>query len=254
MDSLKVAVCISGVCEGNAKQNIEMLQSQFPYDFFFGVWEQTKVSNDLGAIAFREPATSYHPYCDITNCTTPKFNEKKAKLIRLGKRDAVYEKTQHQSKQIIAHAHLLDYIPQQYNMIIRTRYDVIISNKIDYTQHIERAYHEKCAIGFGTLYNLQPTMHEILPARPRSWDGYLQDTFIIHPRALFDTARAFDLYDKKQLRAAEFGWYQILSEPHGDNHICFYGGSQINRAINNKDLQTQNDNKNNTTLEILRGS
>lgn len=48
------------------------------------------------------------------------------------------------------------------------------------------------------------------------------DLLIIHPRDLFDKKRMWQLHEDKKLIAAEMGWYQVLSQPYGDNHDCYF--------------------------------
>ena len=246
MEDIKVAVCVSGICGDDTLRNMDMLQSQLPYDFFFGVWDgkENNVSRKLNAVSFDEPKSTYHHYCDITDNSYTTFMNVRNRIIQSGYHSK-YDNRRYQANQIVAHAHMLDYIPNDYNMIIRTRYDIIISNKIDYDSYIKESYKNNCAMGFGTIYAVNPTIHSIVNAPVKRWEKYLIDNFIIHPRSLFDTKRVFKLINDQQLKPAEFGWYQILSEPHGsgDTHKCFCGASQVNRSIKQQDMQILLQNK-----------
>jgi len=224
MPNKKIAVCVSGLCNNNALKNMEKLQKQFPYDFYFGIWKgrENNVSKQLGAVSFEEPTLSYHPYCDMDDDVSPKFLKIQNKFKKEKIPSNFNQKTMHQTKQILAHAYLLNYISKEYDIVIRTRFDVVISNNINFNEYIDQSYIENCAIGFGTPYAFHPTIHTIREINAddklsRHWFKYLMDLFIIHPTSLFNTNLVFDLHQQKKLRAAEFGWYQILSQPFNNN-------------------------------------
>jgi hypothetical protein len=46
---------------------------------------------------------------------------------------------------------------------------------------------------------------------------------IIHSADRFDTEMVYKLYKEKKLHAAEFGWYQVLSQPYGGIHRNHHG-------------------------------
>ena len=235
---MKLAVCISGICRGNVQRNVARFRTHFPQaDFFFSTWEGRQVEFS-STILHPEPEMHYHPYVDIEeDLPSRKWVSIKYKAC---KEQARYERHLHHSKQILAHAHLLDEIDSSYDMIIRTRYDTYSSDQVDFMPWVNRSYKERCAIGFGTRAHRHPNLHTFAEV-PKikwyeettreskvslDWGWCLLDQLIIHPRDMFDTKLAFELYENKQLLGGEWGWYQMLSKPYKENHISVYGGVQ----------------------------
>ena len=52
---------------------------------------------------------------------------------------------------------------------------------------------------------------------------WLLDQLIIHPRKMINYDYIMKLHKDKKLRAAEYGWHQVLSEPYKDNHRNWHG-------------------------------
>lgn len=232
---MRIAVCVSGLCRGNALDNISKLKQVLPYDFYFGTWEttQTVESKQLNAMVFEEPIMHYHPLCDIADFE----NERYTHFRNLYCHDTpeISEMLKNHTKQIIAHAYMMKNLKDNYDIIIRTRYDVLISNQVDFSMYIEKSFTKQCAVGFSTLWKPHNNKIDILEeikkdSRDSKWFSYLLDLLIIHPPQLFDVNYVFELHNQKQLRNAEYGWYQILSEPYDDNHICVAGGIQIDKS------------------------
>mgnify|MGYP001178985969 CR=1 FL=1 len=61
------------------------------------------------------------------------------------------------------------------------------------------------------------------------WYGYLPDSLIMHRREHFDTSLVTKLHSEKNLAPAEWGFYQVMSEPYGDIHTSIHGGAHIAR-------------------------
>ena len=229
---MKVAVCVGGLVYPDSEGLMDQLQIRFPdYDFFFGVWSgrENDLTNKLNAWSFVEHEPTYHPYLDVN---LPKMARKvlairgdmKTKPKRLR---SLIDKAPHQTKQILMHSYMLDLIPPEYDMIMRTRYDVkFADNDIDWTELIEKSYNENRAVGVARKF---PHMPQLFDPKGdshwgwRLWEGYVMDMVTFHPRGLFDRELVMSLHEQQNLLAAEFGWYQILSEPYGDthqNHMC----------------------------------
>lgn len=244
---MKVAVCISGLCRGKVQRNLGLLKEHFPYDYFYGTWKGRESDMNLHLkgvdfFAFPEPKMHYHPILDVEEMISPKLVALKKQLqdcrkIGPGTKQRVAEHT----KQIIAHAYMLELIDPSYDMIIRTRYDVVLSMKVDFTEYLTRSYEENRAVGFGTRQQRHRDLdsfkeiHREYPDGKRDmsqdWGWYLMDPLIFHPRKLFDTKRVWQLHNDKKLLPAENGWYQILSQPYSDNHLSVYGGVQIEKYM-----------------------
>lgn len=248
---MKPAICISGICRGNVERNIENVKSHFPYDIFFATWEGCeKVIKNHGlsnenVVYFKEPKMHYHPILDPENVLSPKLKSIKKRMeindFSLGK--DYYTRTLNHTKQILIHNELLKKIPNEYDMIIRIRYDTFLSNKVNFHSYLEKSYKEGISIGFGTrttrhknidvLYEIPKLYpYENMPATvSNDWGWYIMDPMIFHPRSIFDNKLVDKLHQEKKLLVAENGWYQVLSQPYGDNHLCVYGGAQIEKYL-----------------------
>lgn len=245
---MKVAICISGLCRGQVQRNIEIIKQHFPYDIFYATWTDQAEAfkqhlGDQPVHLFDQPKMNYHPIRDIPFPVPVKLKDQQQgiKSGQLGQQ--FYDKTLHHTKQILIHSYLLRQIPDEYDMIIRTRYDAYLSPQVDFSKWLKKSYEENIAIGFGTRASRHRNIHsfktvpKIYPSDPprqdqsQDWGWYIMDPLIMHPRNLFDVDYAQHLHDTHKLQAAEFGWYQVLSEPYSDSHLCVYGGVQIERWL-----------------------
>jgi len=243
---MKTAVCISGICRGNAKKHIERFSRVFDADIFFGTWKgrETDLEN-IGIteyFTFDEPEQHYHPFIDVPIELIPDVPKTRANLEKAKKNKPYRDRILHQAKQIIGHANMLISIPEEYDMIIRTRYDTYISDKVDFDHWINASYNEHKAVGFGTRirrHNNLDTLQLVPKLKPEmrtknsaDWYMYLPDQVILHRRDMFDVDMVFKLFEDKMLLSSERGWYQVLSKPFGDNHDSVYGGAQHEGLLN----------------------
>lgn len=136
-------------------------------------------------------------------------------------------------KQLIAHQFAKDSISDlnNHDIIIRMRYDTIISDKINFSEFIETTIREQCVIGFGgwtgeidkTLTNLDQV---IIPNRFNSGgktNRAVNDFMIIHPA--WRMVNTLNFYTEKRLYPANHGWYQVLVNQHENKTHYNYGGS-----------------------------
>lgn len=246
---MKVAVCVSGIPKGNVQEYLERMKYHFPYTYFFSTWEDQldsamkKIPNTI-IYSWPEPEMHYHPVIDLVgkpkNIKLLKFQEN----FETGKFGTVMKnRTQHHTKQILGHAYLVNFIPPEYDMILRIRYDTWLSKKVDFHEYLNQSYNQRIAIGFGTrtlrhknidkFYEVPKIYPEDFsdPELSHDWAYYLMDPLIMHPRELFDTKYVWKLHKEKKLMPAEWGWSQILSEPYNYNHLSVYGGTQIERLL-----------------------
>jgi hypothetical protein len=224
---MKVAVCVGGLVYPDSESRMAALRRKFPkYDFFFGVWKgrENALSQKLGAWSFDEHKPEYHPYFDVN---IPGMS-KKIFIIRKKMKDnpgmPMIEKSWHQTKQILMHSHMLDKLPPEYDMIVRTRFDInIADDRLDLEGFVKESYNERRATGFTkSWFKKRPRIFRTKGSdRHDLWEQYLMDLILMHPRELFAKERMWDLHRRKELLASEFGWYQVLSEPHGDTHENF---------------------------------
>lgn len=239
---MKPAICISGIARGNIKRNISHLKSAFPdIPMFFSTWEETKndISEEYNSSYYPEPTIHYNPWCEcVVDNPHPKYHVYKKQFIeKTG--IAHHKKLLNATKQLIAHAHHLDEIPKEYDMIIRTRWDTIVSEKADFTQYLNESYNNNYAIGFAIrgdrwvyLDKFKDIDHVYITdttdaSWSRDWSYWLNDNLIFHRRDAYDTALVHKLHEEKRLWPAEYGWYQLLSVM--DNHHCVYGGAALEK-------------------------
>lgn len=237
---MKIAVCYSGINRGNFLRNNGSVKYHFPKaDYFYSTWSNAVVSMPprVEYKTYSEPKMHYHPMKDVDpSLLTMKLREN----LKLLSGKAYYDRILNHTKQIMAHAYQLRDLPEEYDMIIRVRYDTYLSPKVDFSSYVTESYENNLAIGFGTRTSRHPNVN-VLKRIPREepksfadiqdWHKYLMDPMILHPRSLFDIDRVFEYHRDKKLLPAENGWYQILSEPYDDNHLCVYGGAQIEKYL-----------------------
>lgn len=231
---MKIALCISGLCDNDESEKfVERHKSIFPYDTFTAAWDRDDLTMDVDYL-FDEPTINYHPVTDVIQLETTHTKLRSQGVKKENQGEKWMEITKHWTKQILIHDYLLKKIPSDYDMIIRTRFDTIASEEIDFVELIEGSYYEKYAIGFNTRYeNVWLRHNELLEFVPHFNVGHVNDALILHPRNLWNSQLVETLHNSKELQAAETGWWQILSEPYGDNHQNFHGGVYIDKHKGN---------------------
>jgi len=238
---MKVAVCISGICRSlnsltSVKRNNEVQKSKFPTaDFYYATWndykdEFLKNFKEEKGVFFEQPQMHYHPYLDVV---PPKgdlyefFNETKGWIQQNRKVDW----SLHHTKQILIHAFLLDSIPDDYDVIVRTRFDGFIHHSAEFEPFIKDTFEKKRPNCFSaTKKPFFDTFRELTSEYHPKMNYWMCDQLIIHRRDMFDTRRVMKLHEDRKLLPAEYGWYQVLSEPYGSNHKNF--GCWVNHDKN----------------------
>lgn len=255
---MKVAVCTSGMLmsfgyrnpksnsfilpENYLQRNYLLRKEKFPdADFYYATWSQNadaffeNFPNEKCFI-FEEPEVHYHPFSEevIVSPEVKFYYDKSIRSIYYSGRKKRtledvsyrYEWLRHACKQILIHAMLLDKIKTSYDVIVRTRYDVVIhdAKNVNFQPFIEDCFLENRTHGFSQGYN--GTYHELISnseIREPKLKYRLNDHLIIHPRYMIDYDKIMHLYNTKQLRGGEFGWHQLLSEPYSNNHKNWRG-------------------------------
>jgi hypothetical protein len=228
---MKVAVCVGGLTYQDSDNLMAELQARFPnYSFFFGIWKgrENDLSKKLGAYSFDEFEPTYHPYLDIDKKTWPPNIDHIVNVLneKIARNDHTWSnKCYHQTKQIIMHSHMLDVIPEEYDMIIRTRYDIWLYDKtIPYEKFVEESFNLNKPIGFARKMSSQNGPYWSAKGTHRNhwWEGFLCDLILMHPKKLFKKEKVWKLHEEKKLLAAEFGWYQALCDDRSENHDCYF--------------------------------
>ena len=248
---MKVAICITGLPKGNYQETYKRFQQIFPdIDIFAATWDYEKSNKNLptDTYFFPQPNMHYHSLMDIPDDIMPPVLKtwdlrKKCKTDR-----KIREKIGNGTYQILCHSLLLQSIPNDYDMIIRSRWDTHLSPHVDFDTLITNSYNNKKAIGLGVRTTRYTKLHKLyaipkiwnrMPGSDLSishdWGGYIMDPLILHPREIFNHDLCWNLHNQKHLMSSERGWYQILSKPFSDNHDCYYGGAQLERFMKKTD-------------------
>ena len=199
----------------------EMKKRAFPNaDFYYATWEsyEDDFKRELpkeSCLYLKEPEVTYHPYLDMNpeHYISPAY----CSLVKTMTTASAEKKewSRHHCKQIIQHNELYKSLPEQYDVIVRTRYDIYISDQSNFNLYITDTYENNRANGFG--WTQRHSIHEIKENAGTN-RYYLCDALIIHPAKAYDTQYVDLLVEEKRLHAAEWGWCQVLSAPLGLNH------------------------------------
>lgn len=213
---MKIAVAFSGLIRGNYQKNITKLREKLPTaDFWFTAWKGRQEENFIHKY-YDEPILNYKPATEIDYPHTyQRFLRGPAK------------NWQERSKQILAHCLVVDDFCKDYDVIVRARYDCSVGDYLDVYKYCKISYASNQSVGFFTERRMEmPLSLTAVTEGPRYFQHHV-DHMIIHKKSLFDTRYAWKLHEDKKLRIAEYGWWQILSEPHGNNHLAFRGGVKL---------------------------
>jgi len=235
----EVAVCFSGLARAEHEWVIERTKNILPYDTFFSTWEGYDMpKNATGCELFPEPTYDYHnlvetktkPDCSLWRkyTRTPTPGDRGGKI--WWKKNLLAQ-TKSNSKQILGHSFLVNTLPEKYKVIIRMRYDAILSSKADYSKYIQHVQDTGHSVGFDALDGFKEgpahelKEHKNLDCR-RCTGWYLWDHVLFHSRHRLKNVQEF--HDNKDLLGAEWGWYQILHHQWRDkNFINVEGGETL---------------------------
>ena len=230
---MKTAILVTGQYRPHVKdahRNIKIMQSVFKTHMFFHTWNDNTSTVPIEyhdrLVYCKEPEVDYHPISDI------EWVGKHGKWDNYVKKRLLYNKTQNANKQILAYADLLSKIPDDFDVLIRMRWDILVSKKVNFKPYLEKAY-EEGPVGFMTRGNRGHNVDKLLDVpkddKLDDWYGYLPDSLIMHKREHFDIDLVKKLHKEKNLAPAEWGFYQVMSEPYGDIHSSVHGGAQLAR-------------------------
>lgn len=228
---MKVAVCISGIPESKYDlqvRNNRVLKEKFPdADFYYATWKGHEelfykhFPNDK-CETFEEPVMLYHPYMDITDFSSKDWEETKSWISKTNR----ISWSRNHTKQIIIHSMLLYTLEEKYDIIVRTRFDAFVwdSPQVDFTPYVADSYENNRANCFAVTRKPKfKSLYEsnyVADPKMRKW---ILDQLIIHPRSFFNHDQIIKLHNEKKLRAAEYGWHQVISQPYNDNHRNWHG-------------------------------
>lgn len=249
--SIDVSLCVSGKWKGDWCDFTERLRRIVPHNNYYTM-TYTDCDHD-STFKMEEPEVTYHPvldteaYPDAESLERRYFFSLSDEDIKRGafhtslidfKRKAV-----HWHKQILIHNHMMKNIPKC-DIVIRSRFDTIVSDQIDWSSQINQSYDEEIPIGFNTINVIKSgrPYNKLHPMQDKA-TCYINDALIIHPYKSWDCDLVDELYKDKKLKGAEEGWYQVLSEPNNLYHRSYIGGAYLNEffwGIPDKDASLHN--------------
>lgn len=228
---MKIAAVYSGLYrEFNGwKENHELITDHCD-KILYTTWKDSPVPPIENCLLFDEPVVEYNPF------TAPKFAEKYPRIHKAHKENPGKAWL---TKQVIAHQLAVDSLEEEYDVIIKMRYDLWIGRH-NWISFFKKCFEEKTVIAFGGwtgAIDLDKTVCEklIVPNDSNS-GGKLKDSLcdfmIIHPG--YKMKGAIELHEQKKLYPANQGWYQVLVEPYNDAHINYGGGAMLARYREDK--------------------
>lgn len=241
---MRVAVCISGIINDKTanmslQRGNEILKEKFPgADFHYATWNGykdifEKNFPDDTCHFFDEPEMNYHPFLDI-----PKekyISTTYHQIVDFMKKDKTGNRLKwsaHHTKQLLIHSWLVDRIKDNYDVIVRTRFDIFLFKGATFTEYLNDTFINKRANCFSaTKTNKTHILNEFPTSSPAPHHTKHVDMVIIHNSDVIDTDKVNNLHKEKLLHGAEFGWYQIISMDHGSRHRCYDGWAIMERKI-----------------------
>lgn len=228
---MRVAVCISGLCASNNPTTSlvrlnEIQREKFPdADFYYATWESqidlfSSAFPSNRCLSYEEPIIPYHPYLDIPK--TKHISKRYNSVLDFMKKDKSGNRlkwSSHHTKQILIHHWMLnDMEYTNYDVIVRTRFDAVISKNANFEPYLTDTFENGRSNCFGaTKQNKFDELNEFDASPNGTHNTHMLDQMIIHPTSVVDCDLVNRLHNNHTLHAAETGWYQVLSMPHGEN-------------------------------------
>jgi len=234
---MKIAFCVSGACRIKPEQAKKLHHDRLSVmpsgmDVYLHTWNrfESYVPKEFkdNLLLTKEPTVSYNPLTETKALDkSPKYKQfAQSKLFKTSNSNPKHKNS---TKQILAHADVVssfDY--NDYDVIVRCRWDSVLG-RIDFIPWLEQA-RDVGPVGFMTRVRQGYDVNNIVLAEKsyddKDWSQYLPDILIFHAPRHFDPQLVYNLDQNKELRAAEWGWYQVISEPYGDIHTSIKGGAK----------------------------
>ena len=143
----QIAVCISGLAREGYEFALKNVNKVFPYDTFYFHWKGRGELNIPNCLYVDEPEYDYHsvldtiikPKCKLWDKVVRRPESNQDKGGKMWWKPQYYDRTKYLSKQLLSHFYLLKSIPDKYKTIIRIRYDLLVSTKVDFKPYLEMA-------------------------------------------------------------------------------------------------------------------
>jgi hypothetical protein len=242
---MKVAVCIGGqlrVKDEELKLTIDVFKDAFPdADFFFEVWEgdakeRPEMLEYMGGTVhvFGEYDIDYHPYEDNRDAVDTRNFRKK--LLNPNPTRHL-----HQTKMILNHSVMNKTYLRDYDVVVRSRYDSMVSPTHSFDSYIKMCYTEQCVMSFLDLAYTEGKIkffHEY-GLHEHNTPSYMvfDSGAFMYPAKIWNSDLVTELHNNKKLLAAEFGWYQVLIKPTKPDYYLFDGCAKLSRTIRKPDMK-----------------
>lgn len=247
---MKVAVCVGGQLrrdDHTLKLTRDLLRDAFPTaDFFYAVWrddwlnrpEATSMLSELATVrVIEEYDIHYHPYEDNKDCgidTT--YWHKKFEFPNP-------DRHLHQTKQILNHNTMMKNYMMDYDVIVRSRFDALLSPFVKYDTLLKECLNYPATIsitdGLQSKTSGYSLYDKLVYENDSSRSRMCGDSgTIIHRAADWDCDLVERLHNDKKLLAAEFGWYQSLVQyTTHKNYISYNGASKLTRCHSKDEIR-----------------
>ena len=242
---MKTAIIIGGqlrLDDDVLTLSIDLLKDAFPTaDLYLAIWKEDwgtrrELIESWGTTVevIEEYDINYHPYDDNPAMRNTWNWQKKLKFDNT-------ERHIHQTKQILNHNLMMKKYGKNYDVIVRARYDSIISPTESFEYYAKLCYNQRSVMSFmnfGTTKGKRKMFnnyrdHDNSRHTYMVYDGGI----IIHHADVWDSPLVERLHNDKELLSAEFGWYQVLLENKKVKYRCYDGSSTITRCVSNRDLR-----------------
>ena len=229
----RVAVFVTGQVRDHSDKCIQRLNEVLPFDTYYGVCtniKNNKLDNVKNIIELFQPEPEYHPYLVedkfVPDCPTfRRYREHK-----IFNKKGLYEASNKQYLEVLHHYNLIQKVPNKYDIIIRCRFDVFLSNKINFFKFINHVIETEQTVGISNLNKFTDENRPLTLGNFRSdinGEVYLYNHLIFHKRN--NVANVPQLIKEKRLLPAEYGHYQAFAEKNGKGFLNYQGGMVIAR-------------------------
>ncbi len=230
--------------------NLSLLSDAFPTaKIIAGIWsyEKEKVDDIKSlvddVVLIDEPVIHYDPYIDNPNAVSDWNYQKKLKNPN--------ERHKHQTKQLLVHNELMKRFQNNFDVIVRARWDTTIGIDLNFMQFAHECMDIPATIAISTRRDYHKSILTI--GEVSSWEYpflkhecdrtnkivtsatcemLLDNGIIIHRVSDWSCELVDRLHNNSRLLAAEFGWYQILVEGTSHHKWKHYdGGATITRTV-----------------------
>lgn len=270
---IKTALFISGQIREHeyTRRIVDMYKREMPWARIIGAtWDTCEVPEDLGipVHVYPEPEMHYKPY-EANEHVYYNYRQYKKKIDTMsrspGKKPDPGHRDTHQTKQILIHNMLLQEYEDEFDVVIRVRWDSLVGRGLSLYRLVEEAMMDPAVV----TMSCRSTFNVSINHRMLSWDSkycagvssiphvkpltcaglfpfekevgrviahaenspmIIDYGLIVHRTYDWDTELVDRLHRDELLLPAEWGWYQVLVEHPQNRHRHWEGGACLFRA------------------------